>query len=127
MDASYLDVPRATPWWLPAVMVAAVCAAALGVSVLGDPGCGGPTKRAQREIGYLSGFVEQYAVMNAPNKLPESLGNLADYPSPIIKSVPRDPWGNDYIYNKVGPRGFEITSAGADGQPGTDDDVRGRW
>lgn len=32
--------------------------------------------------------------------------------------VPKDPWGNDYIYKLEGSRDFEIISYGADGQPG---------
>jgi general secretion pathway protein G len=81
-------------------------------------------KKAQIEIGNLSGFAEQYMIMNTPPKLPESLQDLATGPTPITKKVPQDPWGNDYIYNKTGPREFEITSAGKDGQPGTEDDIK---
>jgi general secretion pathway protein G len=81
-------------------------------------------KKAQIEIGNLSGFVEQYMIMNTPPKLPDSLQDLTKGSTPITKKVPTDPWGNDYIYNKTGPREFEITSAGKDGLPGTDDDVR---
>jgi general secretion pathway protein G len=35
-------------------------------------------------------------------------------------SVPKDPWGNDYLYSSPGPNGepYEIKSLGADGQPG---------
>jgi general secretion pathway protein G len=80
-------------------------------------------KKAQIEIGNLSGFVEQYMIMNSPPRLPESLSDLASGPMPITKKVPQDPWGNDYIYNKTGPREFEIICAGKDGQPGTEDDV----
>ncbi len=33
--------------------------------------------------------------------------------------VPRDPWGNDYIYISPGEQGdFDLLSYGADGQPG---------
>ncbi len=33
-------------------------------------------------------------------------------------SVPKDPWGNDYIYKLEGSRNYTITSYGADGVPG---------
>lgn len=34
-------------------------------------------------------------------------------------SIPKDPWGNDYIYRAPGQHGpFDLYSNGADGQPG---------
>ena len=40
-------------------------------------------------------------------------------------SLPRDPWGNDYLYFAPGRGGeaFEIVSYGSDGQPGGEDDA----
>jgi general secretion pathway protein G len=41
--------------------------------------------------------------------------------------VPKDPWGNDYVYLYPGSRNqnsFDLFSAGADGQPGTNDDIQ---
>jgi general secretion pathway protein G len=36
--------------------------------------------------------------------------------------VPKDPWGNDYIYLSPGLHGeYDLSSYGADGQPGGDD------
>ena len=33
-------------------------------------------------------------------------------------SVPKDPWGNDYVYVSPGEHGdFDLSSYGADGQP----------
>ena len=39
---------------------------------------------------------------------------------PYIKpAVPKDPWGNDYVYTSPGEHGdFDLVSYGADGQPG---------
>ncbi len=38
------------------------------------------------------------------------------------KKLPKDPWGNDYVYVSPGVHGdFDITSYGADGEPGGDD------
>jgi general secretion pathway protein G len=36
------------------------------------------------------------------------------------RQIPKDPWGNDFIYRNPGDRGlpFTITSYGADGKPG---------
>ena len=41
-------------------------------------------------------------------------------------AVPKDPWGNDYIYECPGrhnPEGYDIICLGQDGQLGTDDDI----
>lgn len=67
---------------------------------------------------------------------PEKLEDLMDDPGtggnwkgPYLKKLPKDPWGNDYLYKNPGDHskyGCDIYSAGADGQPGTDDDV-GNW
>ena len=55
--------------------------------------------------------------------LKENPGNLkrpGKYPSGgFINKLPKDPWGNDYIYIYPGRYGeFDIISYGADGQPG---------
>jgi len=39
---------------------------------------------------------------------------------------PVDPWGHKYIYEYPGkhnPSGYDLSSAGPDGKPGTDDDI----
>jgi general secretion pathway protein G len=41
-------------------------------------------------------------------------------------AVPKDPWGRDYVYMSPGRNNvssYDISSAGPDGQPGTDDDI----
>ena len=42
----------------------------------------------------------------------------------LPKSVPKDPWGNDYFYKKPGDAGqaFLLMSFGKDGKPGGSDD-----
>ena len=47
---------------------------------------------------------------------------------PYLQSdvVPKDPWGNDYVYECPGrhnPSFYDVASAGPDGRMGTDDDV----
>ena len=52
--------------------------------------------------------------------------SIQPYPSnwrgPYLrKAVPVDPWGNPYIYfspGEVNPRGYDLLSLGADGEPG---------
>ena len=44
-------------------------------------------------------------------------------------TIPKDPWNHDYVYvcpGKHNPTSFDITSAGPDGQLGSDDDI-GNW
>jgi general secretion pathway protein G len=40
--------------------------------------------------------------------------------------IPKDPWGNEYVYvcpGKHNPSSYDVSSAGPDGQMGTDDDI----
>lgn len=46
-----------------------------------------------------------------------------------LDNIPSDPWGHPYIYECPGrhnPNGFDISSAGPDGQAGNEDDI-GNW
>jgi len=41
-------------------------------------------------------------------------------------SIPKDPWGNDYIYEcpgKHNPNGYDLSSMGPDGRAGGEDDI----
>ncbi len=45
----------------------------------------------------------------------------------LKKRAPRDPWGNEYIYEQPGREnqyGYDLSSAGPDKNSGTDDDVK---
>jgi general secretion pathway protein G len=63
---------------------------------------------------------------------PKSLQDLVKQPSgatnwhgPYFGS-PKDPWGHKYIYEYPGKHntnGYDLSSAGMDGKPGTDDDI----
>lgn len=63
-------------------------------------------------------------------KLPKSLDDLVrstgdkKWNGPYldkIKEIPKDPWGNPYVYVQPGSHGdFDIISYGADGSPGGD-------
>ena len=48
---------------------------------------------------------------------------------PYLESIPKDPWGNDYIYEYPGrhnPNSFDLMSMGPDGRSNTEDDI-GNW
>jgi len=45
---------------------------------------------------------------------------------PYLETIPKDPWGNDYIYECPGKRNsssYDLLSMGLDGRTGTEDDV----
>ena len=54
----------------------------------------------------------------------ENPGDSEKWKGPYIKpAVPKDPWGNDYVYTCPGEHGdFDLLSYGADGQPGGTDE-----
>ena len=66
-------------------------------------------------------------------EFPPSLDNLLNnktgsdsWRGPYLKKVPKDAWGNPYYYKYPGEHnkyGYDLYSAGADEQPGTNDDV----
>lgn len=60
----------------------------------------------------------------------EGLNALANPPNgrrPMMETVPKDPWGGDYVYISPGqhnPARFDIYSKGPDQQGGTEDDIK---
>ncbi|MFA7236822.1 MAG: type II secretion system major pseudopilin GspG [Phycisphaeraceae bacterium] len=57
--------------------------------------------------------------------------NVTDWRGPYIDSnaLPKDPWGNAYLYRYPGqhnPNGFDLYSTGPDGREGGNDDI-GNW
>lgn len=74
----------------------------------------------EMDNGYFpkSGNLESLVVQ--PNNTPHWKG-------PYIKrEVPKDPWGNDYLYEYPGrhnANGYDLSSFGPDGRAGGDDDI----
>ncbi len=50
---------------------------------------------------------------------------LSDWHGPYLKRVPKDPWGNSYIYQSPGTHNsdFDLSSTGINGITGDDDDI----
>jgi general secretion pathway protein G len=49
-----------------------------------------------------------------------------NWKGPYLKDLPKDPWGNDYIYEYPGKNnvnGYDLYSMGPDGREGGDDDI----
>lgn len=53
--------------------------------------------------------------------------DVTNWRGPYLKSdIPADPWGHPYVYEfpgRVNASGYDLRSAGPDGQPGTADDI----
>jgi general secretion pathway protein G len=81
---------------------------------------------AKASVDSLRGAVTTYYINN--KKMPTSLQQLiegTDEKPPILEGgegALLDPWDNEYKYEQHGKR-FTITSAGADGEFGTEDDI----
>jgi general secretion pathway protein G len=94
---------------------------------------------AQQDIATLAGSLSVYEVdlgrypateegLDALIQPPSGLKDPAKWKGPYIqkKEIPIDPWGNPYKYVYPGARGpktFDLSSAGPDGQEGTEDDI----
>jgi general secretion pathway protein G len=62
---------------------------------------------------YPTGEQGLAALRNRPADEPKWAGPY------LVKAVPKDPWGNDYVYRFPGQHGeFDLSSNGRDGRPG---------
>jgi general secretion pathway protein G len=85
---------------------------------------GAKAKAAASQVSRLAMAVESYYLDTGAT--PESLQQLVEDPGaagwngPYVKAASlKDPWGHDYEYVFPGEHGeFDITTLGADGQPG---------
>jgi len=94
-------------------------------------------KTAIAQIGAFKSALEMFEVDNG--KFPPGRSGLQDlivkprYASQdwhmYLDKIPKDPWGNDYIYECPGrhnPNSYDISSPGPDAQAGNEDDI-GNW
>jgi len=100
-------------------------------------------KKAQVDIQMLSSALSMYklenynfpstsqsleALVNKPSGSPEALNWSSSY----VNRLPKDPWGNPYVYLEPGSKskqGYDLWSYGADGKKGgsgNDADI-GNW
>ncbi|MDQ7780916.1 MAG: type II secretion system protein GspG, partial [Planctomycetota bacterium] len=74
------------------------------------------SQTARMQIETFQIVIEQYRLQNGA--WPETIEALAP---DMLSEIPLDPWGNQYVYEFPGKEGeFDLTSFGADGQPGGD-------
>jgi general secretion pathway protein G len=61
------------------------------------------------------------------NALVEQPGDLENWRGPYLKKgVPKDPWGNAYVYvypGRENESSYDLLSLGPDGKKSTDDDI----
>ncbi len=87
------------------------------------------TKTAKLQIEDLAATLDLYRLEvgqypraeNGLSALVTNPGNVSNWNGPYLKKadVPKDPWGNDYLYRFPGEHGtFDIWSLGADGREG---------
>jgi len=59
--------------------------------------------------------------------LVETPKDVKDWHGPYLKKLPKDPWGNDYVYRSPSKndktKDFDLLSSGPDGKEGGGDDV----
>lgn len=126
---------------LEIMLVVAIIMLLLGAGAffLGDFIGVGRTARAQADVSTLTTSLRTYQMMNGffPSS-GQGLNALVNQPggepkprvwNQLMTQLPKDPWGNDYVYVAPGrknPKGFDLYSKGPDGVDGTDDDI-GNW
>ncbi len=71
----------------------------------------------------LAKMIETYKTKTGA--YPDSLDKLIDPTDPLEKKQILDPWGKRFIYRPA-QDGFDLFSAGKDGQPGSSDDIQYR-
>ena len=89
---------------------------------------GAKVRAASSQIDRLSMAVETYYMdtntfPDTLDQLVENNGGVGGWNGPYVKkSILKDPWNREYVYQYPGEKGqFDITSLGADGQPGGED------
>jgi len=89
---------------------------------------------AKTQIAAFSTALDAYEVDNG--YFPKGKGGLDDlitqprdsqsWKGPYLKDIPKDPWGNEYVYEYPGKQnasGYDLYSMGPDGREGGDDDI----
>lgn len=89
---------------------------------------------AKTQISSFATVLDAYEVDNGfypkgksgLNDLVQASRDAKNWRGPYLKDVPKDPWGNDYVYEcpgKNNPTSYDVSSMGPDGQMGTEDDI----
>jgi len=122
---------------LEIMLVISIIVVLLGVAIskLGDTAGFAKTVAVRSDVQAITTQLKLYESMNgfAPTT-EQGLQALVTQPSteprpnrwyPLFKEIPKDPWGNNYIYLNPGrknPTGYDLYSAGKDRKADTADD-----
>lgn len=117
---------------LVVILILAILAALIVPRVIGRAGDAKRAKAAS-DIATLASLLQTYRLDNdryptteqGLNSLSVQPNDAPNWRGPYTsKSLPTDPWGNEYMFEAPGPNGedFAITSYGADGAPGGEGD-----
>ena len=101
------------------ITILGLIAAAVAVNVVGQLS-DAKIKQARTDLHTLENCLDLYKVDKGRYPTSEE-GLQAVVAAGKCKAGLKDPWGHDYVYlypGQVHPEGFDITSYGADGQPG---------
>jgi general secretion pathway protein G len=136
LNASTL-VRRAAGFTLVEMLLVLVILATLAAIVY--PKLAGRSEQARvtaaaTQISSFSTALDAFEVDNG--RYPRGKGGLldlvnqpSDTPSwrgPYLKEIPKDPWGNDYVYEcpgRLNPSSYDLISPGPDGKSGSEDDI----
>lgn len=93
------------------------------------------TTAAQTQISTFGTALDAFEIdvgffpkgKNGLNDLFQQPRDAQQWRGPYLKNeVPKDPWGNEYIYESPGkhnPTSYDVMSTGPDGRVGGDDDI----
>ena len=92
------------------------------------------TTAVATQISSFSTALDAFEVDNG--YYPKGKGGLLDlvqqprdaqsWKGPYLKEIPKDPWGNEYVYEcpgRLNPSSYDLTSGGPDGKVGSEDDI----
>lgn len=106
------------------IVIIGMLAALVGVNVIGNLG-EAEVNTAKAQIQNLKTALMSYRLefKKFPDNLDQLVNNSKNKTFLDPPQVPKDPWGNDYVYKKPGPNGapYEIVCYGSDGSPGGTD------
>src|SRR6478609_5709853 len=92
------------------------------------------TTAVATQISSFSTALDAFEVDNG--YYPKGKGGLLDlvqqprdaqsWKGPYLKEIPKDPWGNEYVYEcpgRLNPSSYDLISGGPDGKVGSEDDI----
>jgi general secretion pathway protein G len=80
---------------------------------------------ARMQMAGFGGAVKLWALRHRtlPDRLEQLIETDPGTGEALLETLPPDPWGSPYEYERLGPTRFRIVSLGLDRLQGTDDDL----